>query len=336
MPANKETVDAPVDQTKSDGSVWQSLDGGKSWIERSKGNDKSINTSGADILSLAVDAYNSDVAYAGARGAGILKTEDGGQNWKYLPFQSEKVYGLDLNPINSEIVYASGVWQKRGKIFKSPDGGKTWEEIYTSPSDGPLIIALRIDKKNPVIIYAATSDNQVIETMDGGKSWKSVFTAPDPITKIAIDKLNGNLIYLSSLRGDVFKSTDGGKNFENISQNFSKLGLSNQNIGVLETDPQNAGWVYVAGGVGILRSKDGGKTWEKIKVLGNSDVFPVKSLTVSPKNSAEIIYGAAQAVYKSVDGGINWTTTQFETSKSINVLKHAMSNPSMLYLGLGK
>lgn len=336
VPANTSTPSAPADQTKSKGSLWESSDSGKVWLERSKGNGKSVDISGVDILSLVINPYDANTAYAGARGAGILKTEDGGRNWQYLPFQSEKVYGLDTDPIDGKIIYASGVWQKRGKIFKSPDGGKTWQEIYTSPSAGPLIIALQVDKKNPGNIYASTSDNQVIKTTDGGGSWKNIFAASGPVTKIAIDKFNNNLIYFAVRGKGVFRSADGGKNIEDASKTISNLTFSNQDINVLEADPQNASWVYAAGGVGILRSKDTGKNWEKIEVLNNPATFPVKALAINPKNSQEFIYGAAQAVYKSIDGGQNWATTQFETAKSINILKYSIADPNMLYLGLSK
>jgi photosystem II stability/assembly factor-like uncharacterized protein len=325
-----------VDQTKSNGSLWESFDGGEIWLERSKGNTGSVDTSSVETLSLIINPYDASMAYVGARGAGILKTEDGGQNWQYLPFQSEKVYGLDIDPIDSKIIYASGVWQKRGKIFKSLDGGKTWGEIYTSPSVGPLIISLQIDKRNPKVVYAATSDNQVIKTTDGGGSWKSIFVAPGPVTEIAIDKADSNLIYFAAPTRGVFKSDDGGKKIEDISKDFSKLLLGSQDVNALETDPQNGGWVYVAGGMGILRSKDAGKKWDKIEVLNNPATFPVKALAINPKNSAEIIYGAAQAVYKSIDGGTNWATTQFETSKAINILEYSATNPEIIYLGLSK
>jgi len=336
MPAKTSTTSGPMDQTKSTGSLWQSVDGGKLWIDKSIGVAQGIDTSGVDILNLVVNPYDANMAYAGARGAGILKTENGGQSWQYLPFQSEKVYGLDIDPLDSKIIYASGVWQKRGKIFKSLDSGKTWSEIYTAPSAGPLIIALQIDKNNPSVIYTATSDNQVIQTTDGGGSWKNIFAAPGPVTKIAIDTANSNLIYLATPTRGIFKSADGGKKFEDISKNISKLAFNSQDINVLETDPQNTNWIYAAGGVGILRSKDAGKTWDKIEVLNNPASFPVKSLAINPKNSSEIIYGAAQAVYKSIDGGANWATTQFETAKSINILEYSIADPNKLYLGLSK
>lgn len=335
-PVNTKTTDEPIDQAKSNGSLWESVDGGKTWLDKSMGNAKSADISNVDIISLAINPYDANIAYAGARGAGILKTEDGGQSWAYLEFQSEKIYGLDIDPIDAKIIYASGVWQKRGKIFKSSDSGKTWKEIYTSPAVGPIIISLVIDKNNSNIVYAATSDNQVIKTVDGGGSWKNIFEAPGPIIRVALGKATGSLMYMLTLSGEIFKSTDGGKNFENISKNMSNIGGNSQDISILETDPVQANTVYVAGGVGMLRSRDAGKNWEKIEVLSNSRDFPVKALTINPTNPKELIYGAAKTVYKSVDDGLSWTTMQFEIIKNLNVLKYASANPANLYLGLSK
>lgn len=335
-PANTPAPGGPPDQTKSNGSLWESVDGGRTWLDKSVGNAKTVDTSGADIISLAVNPFDANIAYAGLRGAGILKTEDGGQTWTYLPFQSQKVYGLGLDPIDPKIIYASGVWQNRGKIFKSQDSGQTWTEIYTSPSTGPLVVSLAVDQKNGNNIFAATSDNQVLETTDGGGSWKNVFVAPGPIVRIVFDGASNNLLYLVSLGQGVFRSTNGGQSFEDISKRIASVAKNNQDITVLKTDPNNANWVYAAGGAGILRSKNAGKDWEMIETLNDPAKFPVKALAINSKNSSEIIYGAAQATYKSLDGGTNWTTAQFEISRTINALEYGINNANILYLGLSK
>lgn len=335
-PGNSNTAGQPVDQSKSNGSLWESSNGGQTWLDKSFGSGKNVDTAGFDIISLAVNPYDANMAYAGLRGSGILKTTDGGQSWAYLPFQSQKVYGLELDPVDPKIIYASGVWQNRGKIFKSEDGGQNWKEIYTSPANGPLVIALAINQKNSNVIYASTSDNQVIKAIDAGGSWQSIFAAPGPVTKIALDKANDNLIYLNVPGQGIFQSTDGGVKFSDISGNIAKVAKDNQDVSVLETDPVNANWVYAAGGVGILKSRDAGRNWEKIETLNDPKNFPVKAVAINPSSANEIVYGAAQTVYKSIDGGKNWITAQFEISKSINIIKYSTVSPSNLYLGLSK
>lgn len=316
-------------------SIYKSTDGGKTWEAKNKTGEK-INLASVDVLSIAANPYDRDNILVGTAKDGILETTDGGENWSLFNFQSEKVYGLAFDNMDGRIIYASGVWQNRGKIFKSTDSGQNWQEIYTTPANGPLVISLALDRKNSNIIYVTTSDNQVIKSTDAGGTWKSIFQASSPVLKVAVDSANDNLLYLNLQGGSVFRSKNGGNTLEEISKAIFAVEKSSQSINLVETDPNNGNWVYVAGQIGILRSKDSGNTWEKINILSDSQNFPVKTLAINPFNSQELVYGASQATYKSTDGGINWATSQFQTSKTINVLKYSPASPGVIFLGLDK
>lgn len=331
-PTSSTNPAAPV--ANPDNSIWASFDSGKTWQNNFLPNSAKTDIAAADVLSIAVNPFDAKNVFVGLRGAGILKTDNGGQDWSYMNFQSEKVYGLGISPLDGKVIYATGVWQKRGKIFKSVDAGATWTEIYTAASAGPLAISLTIDKKNPKVIYATTSDNQILKTVDEGVSWKNTLEASSPVLKIAIDSSNSQLLYAVTQNGEILRSKDAGVNFEDLTKQMSDAQMNETSI--LETDPLNGNWVYVAGQSGLFRSKDAGNTWEKIKILSNPETFPVKALAISPKNSKEIIYGAAQAAYRSIDGGASWETFQFNIAKSVNAIKYAGADPTNLYLGFSK
>lgn len=328
-------TNSPLTTAPAGSSIWKSSDAGKTWEAKNKTAEK-INLDAIDVLSLAVNPSDSQNILVGTAKDGILKSDDGGENWSLLNFQSQKVYGLAIDPIDGRMIYASGVWQNRGKLFKSLDSGQNWQEIYTSPSNGPLIISLTVDKINSNILYATTSDNQVLKSEDAGTSWKNIYQAQGPVLKVAVDNVNDNIIYFNVMGGSIFRSKNKGAAGEDISRAVSMAEGSGQGVDIIETDPQNANWVYAAGKIGILRSKDAGNTWEKISTLNDPQAFPVKALAVNPKNSTEIMYGAAQTVYKSLDGGANWITSQFQTARTINVLKYDPADPNVIYMGLRK
>lgn len=323
----------PSSTASTTSSIWKSADGGKTWTVKVKTNNK-IDISAVDVLSVAINPYDPKNVLVGTAKNGILVTTDGGDNWSSLKFQSEKVYGLAIDHIDGRIVYASGVWQGRGKIFKSLDSGQTWQEIYTTPASGPLVISLVLDEKNSGVVYATTSDDQVMKSVDGGQSWKNIYQAQSPVLSMAIDSGNDNLIYMVLQGGGILRSHDGGNTFEDISRSVFSVATTSQGTSVVTADPNNSNTVYVAGQIGILRSKDGGNTWGRLKLLSDSQSFPVKALAINPSNSNELIYGAAQATYKSSDGGISWTTSQFETSKTINILKYSPGESGVIYMGL--
>jgi photosystem II stability/assembly factor-like uncharacterized protein len=317
------------------GSFWKSADGGKIWQVKNKLSEKTTIPE-ADILSIVVNPKDSANILFGTAQNGIYKTTDGGENWEAVNFQSGKVYGLAMDPRDPQTIYASGVWQKRGKIFKSADQGINWKEIYTSVSDGTLVISMAMSNKNPDVLYITTSDNQIMQTLDGGYSWKNLFLASSPVVKIALDFQDENLMYFNTASGEVFRSRDGGKTIEGLSQKFLSVWNMGNNSRFVETDPRNRNWVYAGGKMGIALSKDSGETWEKINILNNPENFPVSALAINPYNSQEFIYGSAQASFKTVDGGKTWTTAQFNTAKTINLIRYDWQNTQNVFIGLSK
>lgn len=315
-------------------SIWISKDGGKTWKDSSVATNKPTIVD-INPLSLAMDPRDVNVTYVGLRSGGIMKTTNSGDSWEFLTFKTDKIYGLAVDPTNSQIIYASTVIAGRGKIFKNTSVGATdsWTEIYTAATNGPLVISMALDKKNSQIIYVATSDNQVIKSTDGGVSWRNLFQAQSPVVKIALDASDGNLVYLLTQNGEAFASSNGGDKFESLASKISTSIPSASGFSVLKTDPTMGKWVYLAGRMGIIRSKDAGEKWETILTLNNPQNSPVGALAINPLNSHEITYGALQATYKSIDEGKTWSTSQFDLPKAVSILEYNPLNPNIIYAG---
>ncbi len=312
-------------------SLWRSVDGGETW-EVLK--DEKINLAKFNILSLEINPNNPDNVYAGLKEAGILKTDDGGKSWQYLKFQAEKVYGLAIDPNNPNALVASGVWQGRGKIWKTYDRGENWEEIYTFPAEGPMAISLALDDSNSDIIYFSTSEGEIIKSWDGGATWQKIFSAPAPITKMVISPTNSLTIYFLSNNGSFYKTADGGGSVEDISEKFSSLWAGKKALYSLAVDKK--GIIYLGGESGLIKSSNQGDDWELIETVSDSAKFPIRAIGINPANGNEIFYGAARAAYKSVNGGESWATSQFDTSKIITNLKYSLSDSKIIYLSVSE
>jgi photosystem II stability/assembly factor-like uncharacterized protein len=318
-------------------SIWKSEDGGATWTAKNVSKDK-LSVTDLDVFNIVINPYANKNILVGLKFGGYIKSDDGGNAWQKTIFISERAYGLAYEPENPSTIYASGIWQGRGKIFRSDDSGISWKEIFTEPTDGPFIVSLNIDSKNPKIIYATTSDNQALKSEDGGTSWKNIYHTESPVTKLSIDATNSNLLYAITLNGQIFRSSDGGTTFEDIRKNLSGNNSfsSGSEYGFLKTDPKNSGWVYLTGKSGITRSKDSGNSWEKIVTLGDPKSSPVTALAINPKNSQEIIYGSDQATYRSTDGGNHWITSQFDTTKFVSAIEYDPSDSNIIYVGFKK
>ncbi|MCX6763086.1 MAG: YCF48-related protein [Candidatus Moranbacteria bacterium] len=323
----------------SDGGVFRSDDGGKSFAQKVTIDEKTLINS-VDVLSLVANPQNGNEVYIGTVSNGVLKTIDAGEKWQVIkvsPNAAAKVYTVAIDPINSNVVYVAAVVDGRGKILKSTDAGATWKEIYSESSSGPFVLALAIDPAGSGKIFGGTTEGQIIFSDNSGDSWKNLYKAQGGVFKIAIDSMNPGLAYFAVSQSGLLRTRDGGKNFENLGEKNTSGGQ--QQFGsptAITTDPNKANWIYAGTTKGLFRSKNGGDDWEAMKVLSDPQENAIRGIAINPINSDEVIYGAAQAFYKSVDGGQSWATTQFNGSRTIETIAYDRQNPGIIYAGMNK
>src|SRR2546421_861565 len=210
-----------------------------------------------------------------------------------------------------------------------------WRQI--GPFRGGRSTAVAGVATQPMVFDFGGVGGGVWKTSDGGINWEpitdgSVFGTAS-VGAIGLSDSDPNTIYVgmgeSPIRGNVshgdgvYKSTDGGKTWKHV-------GLEDtRQISRIRVHPKNPDIVYVAaqGHVwasnadrGVFRSKDGGKTWQK--VLFRSDQAGACDLIIDPTNP-NVLYagfwevyrkpwtlesgGAGSGIFKSTDGGDTWT-----------------------------
>ena len=178
-----------------------------------------------------------------------------------------------------------------GGVWKTTDGGVTWEPLGDQTFKTGSVGAIGVSESDPNVVYVGMGE----------------------------ETLRGNLSH-----GDgMYKSTDAGKTWKKLA------GLDDtRHIARVRVHPRDPNLVYVAAighafgpneQRGVFRSKDGGKTWEK--VLYKSPLAGAIDLTFDPTN-ANVLYaalwqyvrkpwtfesgGPASGLFKSTDGGDTW------------------------------
>ncbi len=235
-----------------------------------------------------------------------------------------------------------------GGIWKTEDGGRTWENI-SDGFFGGSVGAITVAKSDPNVIYVGggevtvrgnvSSGYGIWKSVDAGKTWvASGLEKSRHVPKIAVHPTNPNIVYAAVL-GDiykasnergVYKSTDGGKTWK-------KTLFSNDQAGAVDLilDPNNPRIIYAAtwrvqrtpyslssGGEGsaLWKSVDSGETWEKISTKKGfpKGTLGIIGVTVSPQNS-ERVWAIVEnkdkgGVYRSEDGGNTWNLVNSERS----------------------
>ena len=192
-----------------------------------------------------------------------------------------------VDPDNPNVIY---VGNASGGIFKTTDGGTSWSPVF---DDQPYLAigAITIDPNNSQVIWAGTGDlnisgypfigDGVYKSTDGGITWINMgLTETRIISKIIIDPSNSDIVYASTMgipfetttdRG-LYKSTDGGTTWTNILYVDDDAGIID-----MVMDPNDPQVLYAA-------------SWNRIR-----------------NNQVTIVSGPDAHIYKSTDGGSNWT-----------------------------
>ena len=211
--------------------------------------------------------------------------------------------------------------------------GVHWREV--GPYRGGRSVAATGNPSRPNEFWMGTTGGGVFKSINDGQSWAPVTDKyfGGTIGAIAVSASSPDVVYVGGgeypIRGNVshgdgvWKTTDGGKTWS-----FMGLGETRQ-IADIVVNPTNADLVYVGalGHVwapnperGVFRSKDGGKTWDKI--LFRNDSTGVVDLVMDPANPNVLYAGLWQAgrtpwllssggkgsgMFKTTDGGDHWT-----------------------------
>ncbi|MFA5615164.1 MAG: hypothetical protein WC993_11920, partial [Methanoculleus sp.] len=122
-------------------------------------------------------------------------------------------------------------------------------------------------------------------------------------------------------------------------EEFKKLSIINKSVGApeiysIEVDKNIEGVIYVGTNKGLFKSFDFGETFEELDTIASSREFPVRAVAVNPFNPSEIIYSVAQAMYRSVDGGEEWSTFQLGSVKNVSQIEFNKNNPGVVFAGL--
>ncbi len=264
--------------------------------------------------------------------AGLHQWSSGG------PAVTGPVLSLAVDPTDPLVVYAGtgisgGI---AGTVFKSLDGGLTWNPANTDLPSG-FIRGLAIDPQAPGTLYAA-STGSVFKSTNGGGNWVQKNTAPAPGTSLTVvlDPQQAATVYVgttASQPNNLFKSTNGGETWQPIGNGLAAPGTPLVNA--VAVDPLTSSIVYAGTQSGLFKSTDGGQSWSPMNNGFTPDPTPsILTLVIDPLDTAVIYVGTGGfGVWKSTDAGASWTAMNTGLTDSlVNDLAMDPQRHDVLYL----
>ena len=333
---------------------------------------------GGDARSLAYDAHNPDRILLGTSTGQMFASNDGGRTWSRLARLGGDDYVLDhitIDPRDSNRIYVSawsGSSQQIGEVFRTLDGGRTWETLPAM--HGKSIRALAMHKGDSKVVVVGALDG-VYRSTDGGDTWDRLSPANSAdiknIESIAVDPKDPNTVYAGTWHL-AWKTSDGGANWQHINKGmiddsdvfsvivdhdnssvvfasacsgiyksenggnlFAKIQgipFSARRTRVLKQDPTNENIVYAGTTEGLWKSTDLGKVWKRVS---NPEVV-VNDVLIDPRDSNHVLLATDRSgVMASSDGALNWNTSNHGYAhRYVSSILADNKNSSTLYVGV--
>ncbi len=271
-------------------------------------NWRALGPDGGDVRSLAYDPQNPDRLFLGTSSGKLFVSNDKGATWsRYAQLGSGDDLVLDhivFDPSHPKTIYVAA-WSvennDRGELFRSNDGGTTWEIV--EPMHGKSIRAFAIAASNPKMMVAGALDG-VYRSDDAGKTWRRTTPANHPELKnfesVAIDPKDPETIYAGTWHLP-WKTTNGGATWANIKKGI----IDDSDVFSIIIDPQQPSVVYASACSGIYKSETAGEVFRKIQGIPFS-ARRTRVLKQDPNNSDVVYAGTTEGLWKTVDAGKTW------------------------------
>jgi photosystem II stability/assembly factor-like uncharacterized protein len=307
------------------------------------------------VSAIVCSATDPDRYWIGGADGGVWRTLDGGASWTPLTddLPTTSIGALALDSSNEDVLFAGtgeANYANHSRyglgIYRSLDGGDTWDHFGQSTFGGRTISALTVDHEDGRIVYAAvaraggfpelaagkghpgaTGAVGVFKSTDRGETWVQLGGGLPGVEAMsfAMDPNDSNVLYAGIGRvfghvdNGVYKSTDAG-----ASWNRAQIGIPfGANIGRVNVAvaPSNGSRLYAlitndtsstgsgASTDGGYRSSDGGATWSLASPgsIQSSFGWYYSLVTVDPTDDDTVFMGG-QSFHRSTNSGSNWST----------------------------
>lgn len=285
---------------------------------------------GGRVTTLAADPRDPRHLVAGTPAGGLWRSTDGGQVWQTLApwLAATPLSAVAISPVDANLLIAgTGTLSDGGSVspgiglIRSADGGTSWS-LAGALASGLYVAAILVDPTEPSRVLVATDIGVKLST-DGGTSFTGALEG-DAVSTLVRDPLRSGTLFASG-RGGLYRSDDRGSSWvmtaewplrasDTFGVGTTDVTISARTAGLLYATIQVLGDLSRTDRALVLRSRDGGKTFEELAAppFCSSCGF-AQAIALDPLDDARILLGG-DALSVSTDAGETWRAVSGEVA----------------------
>jgi len=306
------------------------------------------------VSAIACSPVDANRVFVAGADGGVWRTEDGGASWRALSDElpTTAIGALVIDPADPEAIFAGtgeanfANHSRYGLgIYRSLDGGESWEHFAEATLGGRCVSALAIDPLDGDVVYAALTraggfpelaaakghpgaggDLGVFRSTDRGETWtRSTGGLPNlSATSLALDPSNPSRLYcgighiFGNAQNGVWRSLDGGTSWTQLAGGLPASQVGRVTVALAPSSPARLYVLItrpadVAGGgastLGAWRSSNGGDSWTSIPVPSLQATYGwyLSVVSVRPSDPNTVLMGGL-TLERSTNSGTSWST----------------------------
>ncbi|NNF39376.1 MAG: glycosyl hydrolase [Gemmatimonadetes bacterium] len=311
---------------------------------------------GGRISDIAVHPHDPSTWYIGVGSGGVWKTTNAGTTFTPI-FDEQPSYSIGeiaLDPSNPEVVWVGSGENVSGRhvawgtgVYRSRDGGQTWESMGLDASEHIGKILIHPDDSDVVLVaaegplWSAGGERGVYRSDDGGESWTAVLTVDEHtgVTDLEFAPDDPSTVYAATFQrrrhvwgymaggpgSGIWKSTDAGASWREVTTGLPTRDMGKIGLAVTPADPDR---VYATiesngGQEGFYRSLDRGESWEHrtTYISGGTGPHYYQEIEASP-TEPDVVIQMDVFFQVTYDGGA--TFDNLETGRDKHSDNHAL------------
>ncbi|MEZ4886117.1 MAG: hypothetical protein R3E32_15385 [Chitinophagales bacterium] len=317
---------------------------------------------GGRITDVVMPANDLNTIFAAAATGGVFKSTNQGKSWQPI-FDDQlslSIGALTIAPSDAATLYV-GTGEPNGGggsitydgigVFKSQNGGETWQYMGLEKSRNIGRIAVNPKDKNRLFVaamgglFANNPERGLFRSENGGKEWEKVLYVSDSTgcVDVVIHPTQPDTLFAAmwerTRRPDhrqyggktsgLYRSLDGGDSWQQLTNGLPRYDVGRIGVQISASNPSIAYAIYASEDgdfKGVFRTDNHGDSWRQVNDKDLVEMYITYgwwfgNIRIDP-NNPDIVYALGLDIWKSVDGGETWLNTSAE--QGVHVDQHGL------------